>query len=584
MKKTTLGMCTALLVSLLVLPEAFAQEARRYALIVANNSSVDADVEPLRYADDDGARFYEMFESYADSSYLLTTLDKDSQEVFPRLSNLSEAPTRQNLKAQVAELQEKIAADKKAGVRAEVYLVFTGHGNVDETGEGYLSLADGPLKRSDLYRDVIRPLDADYTHVIIDACHAYFMVNARGGDWKDDRSGQTLDDEFETYLRNQAKKASGGMATIGVILSTAGAAEVHEWSRYRAGVFSHQLRSGLLGAADANGDGNVTYPEIEAYLAAANAAVTNPRAKIRMHVSGPKQNLNKPLTRINGFHNATIFGFDGGKRMHIEDTRGLRYVDLHSGAGNRGRLVLLKKPVNNLPYYLRTGDQQATIATDTKVAAMGQLAFEDRPNQTRGSVEESFRADLFSTPFGPAFVAGYQAGRDQGQSLGAATVLDEQESTWNYELAFDYAVSTPPIDLNGLQHQFGVGFLFRHETGWGVGPFAEYGISPLEEATIHRLAGGVEGNFARQIGMSNLKLGVRGRAGIQTILFDADEVSSDPISLRASAAVVLSWRLAEQLQAEAIGGVAMDVVTRAGVEENDEDIIASPFGGIGIRF
>src|SRR5690606_33752424 len=103
----------------------------------------------------------------------------------------------------------------EAGIRSEVYLVFTGHGNVDSNGEGYLSMADGKLERSELMRDVIRPLDASFTHVIIDACHAYFMVKSRGG-WEDDRSGRTLDSELQAFLRDG--KATSNMPTVGLIL------------------------------------------------------------------------------------------------------------------------------------------------------------------------------------------------------------------------------------------------------------------------------------------------------------------------------------------------------------------------------
>ncbi|MFB6350800.1 MAG: hypothetical protein ABEN55_05320, partial [Bradymonadaceae bacterium] len=162
-----------------------ASQTRRYALIVANNDSVDTEVDSLEYADDDGARYYEMFDSLTDETRLLTTLDSDSQRVFPEIAEKTVPPSRRQLDRTVDKLAAQIKADRKAGRQSELYLVFTGHGDVDDSGQGYLSLMNSKLHRSDLYRDVIEPLNADYTHLIVDACHAYFMVHSRGaGDEK----------------------------------------------------------------------------------------------------------------------------------------------------------------------------------------------------------------------------------------------------------------------------------------------------------------------------------------------------------------------------------------------------------------
>jgi len=42
---------------------------------------------------------------------------------------------------------------------------------------------------------------------------------------------------------------------VGVFLSTSAESEVFGWSELQSGVFSHAVRSGLMGAADANHDG-----------------------------------------------------------------------------------------------------------------------------------------------------------------------------------------------------------------------------------------------------------------------------------------------------------------------------------------
>ncbi|MFU8806576.1 MAG: hypothetical protein ACNA8W_22390, partial [Bradymonadaceae bacterium] len=73
---------------------AFAQDRRVYALIVANNTSVDEGVDALRFADDDGARYHELFSSLAHETTLLTTLDAESQRIFPGLASQTLPPTR----------------------------------------------------------------------------------------------------------------------------------------------------------------------------------------------------------------------------------------------------------------------------------------------------------------------------------------------------------------------------------------------------------------------------------------------------------------------------------------------------------
>ena len=43
-------------------------------------------------------------------------------------------------------------------------------------------------------------------------------------------------------------------------------------------MFTHELLSGMLGAADVNGDLVVEYTEVQAFVAAANRDIKDPRA------------------------------------------------------------------------------------------------------------------------------------------------------------------------------------------------------------------------------------------------------------------------------------------------------------------
>ena len=585
---------------------------RTYALIVAHNGSADEGVAPLRYADDDGARYHELFAHLADETILLTQLDADSQRVFPGLASQSSPPTRAQLTRAVDALAKKLGADRTRGLQTELYLVFTGHGNVDaSSGEGYLSLMDGRLRRSELYREVLRPLEADYTHLIIDACHAYFMVQSRGGDstWSDDRSGQTHDDALAAYLkrRKEPGAASATAPTLGVILSTSGSAEVHEWSRLRAGVFSHELRSGLLGAADADGDGQITYTELEAYLAAANAGVTNPRARIQVWARPPRQDRARPLLRLSDYRRATQLTIAPGQgaRYHIEDARGLRYADLHPSQDSVTRMVLLHGPVGLRDYTLRTHDTQASVPLQHASISTAQLAFARRDDQARSSLEESFRARLFSTPYGPAFYAGFKAAREQHPDhdldLDAtrAASPDASTSSWTTQALISYGLSSASLELSGAQHALHASMPWAHRQGWLLGPFLTYGMSAhtsrdrdrldglaLDQTyRLHRLAVGVEGGLSGQWLAQRVHLGLVGRLGYQGLFLDAAQLAADPLGLRGELLLRATlqphgWRVAPTLQA----GYGVDLVRRANVERGDTFLYHTPMLQLGALF
>lgn len=582
---------------------------RTYALIVANNGSIDQGVKPLRYADDDGARYYELFSHLADDTTLLTVLDADSQRVFPKLASHSLPPSKAQLKQSVATLAAQIKADRAKGIETELYLVFTGHGNVEErSGEGYLSLLDGKLRRSDLYREVLRPLEANYTHLIIDACHAYFMVQSRGGKesgtWQDDRTGQTHDQELEAYLQRRPGKENVS-STLGVLLSTSGAAEVHEWSKFRAGVFSHELRSGLLGGADANADGQITYTELEAYLAAANAGVTNPKARINVWASAPKQDRDRPLVRTADYRQATRLKLPAGQtgRYYIEDARGLRYADVHSAPEGQASIVLLRGPVDRRDYFLRTDDSLASVSLKEDSINGAELAFAPQADQARSSVEASFRANLFSTPYGPGFYAGFMAARDQRPDLDlSAQALPpaQTRSPWSTRVGLSYGLSAPLLDLGGLQQDLTLNIPFLHDQGWVLGPYLGYGtsghtsqgadslvgITQGSDYRLHRISGGLEAGFETdRLTSSPLRLGLIGRAGYQGLFLSAGSLSADPLGLRAEALLRAAWAqpgwaIIPTLQA----GWAVNVVRRASSVEARTFVYNSPTVQLGLEF
>jgi hypothetical protein len=571
-----------------------AQPPRTYALIVAHNGSADEGVAPLRYADDDGARYHELFSAFADRVTLLTELDADSQPIFPHVTPHTRPPTRPQLARAVREFKAALAADRAAGRESEVYLIFTGHGNIDDKNQGYLSLSDGKLTRAELYRDVLGELDgATYRHVLIDACHAYFMVQSRGGGWRDDRSGEAPRGEFAAYLAQRKGRKGGEQvlpSTVGAILSTAGTAEVHEWSKFRAGVFSHELRSGLLGAADVDGDKQITYAELEAYLAAANEGVVNPKARLNVWLKAPSQNRRRPLIDLRRLRGATELELPTGRagRYHVEDARGLRYADLHTDGSGAARLWLLRAPVGGRPYYLRTDAEQAEVSVSESRVVSGALAFAELPAQARGSVEESFRTSLFKTPFGPGFYAGYMAGRERAdEEVGASLMPAQAESSWSGRVWLGYAPGAGARELGGVQHSLDASLVMEHMGGLGVGPYVAYGFTRGDAASVHRVSLGVEGWWSGLMG-EGWWAGPRLRLGHQTMLWSGEVASADPFGLRAEGALVGGWELGGGWNLAAQAGAGLDVVNGVVQEgatvRNEQRLNITPFIGLGVRF
>ena len=92
------------LIAIATLPRAFAgaasqdagPQAQVLALIVTNNHSAETGRPELRYADDDGAKYDELFRMLAadDDVELLTELDRDSAQLFPTAVARARPPTR----------------------------------------------------------------------------------------------------------------------------------------------------------------------------------------------------------------------------------------------------------------------------------------------------------------------------------------------------------------------------------------------------------------------------------------------------------------------------------------------------------
>jgi len=380
----------------LLLPAAVqAAPVARFALVVGHNRPPRADLVPLRYADDDAVRWSVLLRTYGARVELLTELDEESQRLYAGSVGAIEAPTAATLGAAMGRLSAAMRAARAAGQRTVFYFVYAGHGDTDDGGEGYVTLADGRLSRGDFGSKVLAQSPADANHVLVDACRAYYFVYDRGaGGTRRPYPGRYFASGLASTFRN-----------TGFLLATSSGAPSHEWEEFQAGIFSHELRSALLGAADADGDGRVGYRELAAFLEVANRPVRNERYRPTFAINAPL-NGDGSLLDLGDATGGQIFlpATAEGRRV-LEDPLGVRWADLHPGPGQAVTLRIPAPPWEAPHFFVRRpdGDSEYRFPAGQRLS-LGDLTIGRTGVLRRGAAHEAF-ATLFSLPFTGSDVA-----------------------------------------------------------------------------------------------------------------------------------------------------------------------------------
>jgi hypothetical protein len=362
-----------------------------FALIIGSNVSVDRELPPLKYADDDAARNLDLFRLLGARTYLLSRLDENTRRLHPQAAAESLEPRRAVFERTMAQIGSDVAQARERHLETELYVLYAGHGNV-ENGEGYITLEDMRITGGGLAR-FHASIPATHINVIADACASYYFAYGRGpGGERRPLHGFQDAPQLTSDPR------------IGLLLSTSSARESHEWDAFQAGVFSHEVRSGLYGAADADGDGRVSYREIAAFVARANEAIPNERFRPDVHIKAPAQSETLLDIRQALGRRLDVEGVQGA-HYEIEDGRGVRLVDFHNATGETVHLV--RPPPTGRVYVRRLDDgTEFTVPASPSVIALGNLAGTPARVASRGAAQEAFDL-LFSLPFDHAVVAAY---------------------------------------------------------------------------------------------------------------------------------------------------------------------------------
>ena len=363
---------------LLIASTAYA-EVRRLALVVGSNHGEGVSAAPLRYADDDAVAMYELLTQAGVDAVLLTSPDADTLRLHPGI--LSQPPTLTALLEAFETQRKRVTEFRAAGDEVEWTFFFSGHGDV-EHGEGFLGLEQGRLTRAVLHETLLARSGATRTHVIIDACKSALLVVGKGP------GGRRLPFAI-SFVREP--KADG---EVGFLVSASSARDSHEWERVQSDVFSYELRSALRGAADADGDGIVSYAEVGAFLRKANAAIPNPayRPDFMILPANAERGLSAAVLRWEG---AAMVADVALGHVYVERPNGERVLDLNAASAFVARLFL---PAER-PLFVRTVDDTKELALADATSAWSTVAVAPTQTRQRGALGLAF-AQLFAEPFG----------------------------------------------------------------------------------------------------------------------------------------------------------------------------------------
>jgi hypothetical protein len=326
-------------------------------------------------------------------AYVLTRPDDNTRRLYPQLAAEALQPVRRDFDVAVANLARDVAQARERSVRTLFYFVYAGHGRVHD-GKGYVTLEDDRLDAATLDSAVIDAVSADATHVIVDACDSYFLALPRGPGGEHE--------EAHGFAGVGGLKARD---SVGLLLSTSSARESHEWSGIQAGVFSHEVRSALYGAADADGDGQVTYREASAFIERANAAIPNEAFRSQIYARAPRDT--SVLLDLRGRLGSRI-EIPGTHADHylLEDSRGVRIADFHND--REGATYLLRPPHSGNLYLRRlAADTEYVVPNGQEKVTLALLTPSEMRSNPRGAAADSFEL-LFSLPFGRRDVDAYR--------------------------------------------------------------------------------------------------------------------------------------------------------------------------------
>jgi hypothetical protein len=411
-----------------------APSTRLHVLAIGYNGTPRSDetssLRELRYADDDAVAFARLAHDLGGHAILLSNFDADTTRRFPDLARRARPALLTELRRAVRELNISFAEDRRLGLEPQLLLTYSGHG-VAETGQvPALVLGDGELTQDTLYSEVLSALDSVVIHLVVDACHAEAVVRPR------DLQAETIPLTSGEIQAALTKVTLRGLRHVGSMIASSASAQAHEWERWQQGVFTHEVISGLRGAADVNGDLRVEYSEMAAFLSAANREVNNGAARIKPLLGPPSATPRTAIVDLRaGKDPSFLLGRPGQLgALFIESEDGERIADLRSEANHYVRVLV---PTGR-PLFVRSADGEAAVTVGAgERVSFASLRMRPRAMSARGALDVSLQRGLFAAPFGPSYYRGFVDQADELLPVPLATPRNAR---------IDAALSTAPSD------------------------------------------------------------------------------------------------------------------------------------------
>ena len=216
--------CQALTAALLLLlPGAASAQVERFAVVVGNDLGDPPDV-PLRYAEMDAAR--------------MASVLQEVGGVRPENVVLLQGKDADTVRRALIAVNERV---RSAGRQTVLLVYYSGH--ADSTA---LHLRPEPPQLGEL-EQLVRGWRRPSASGILDSCRSGALTRVKGG---------TPIPPFEIQI---GERVAGEGAVF--LTSSSASEDSQESDELKGSFFTHALVSGLLGAADENGDGRITLDE-----------------------------------------------------------------------------------------------------------------------------------------------------------------------------------------------------------------------------------------------------------------------------------------------------------------------------------
>ncbi len=385
---------------------AAAPASTTYVIAIGNNAvplqAAEASLETLAFSDDDALSFAELAQHFSPDITVLTEADTETQRRYPALLERARSPSLVELERAVERIAIRISNTQDA--EAIVLLFFSGHGSVSANGEAFLALTDASLTREYLYERVLSKLDkARAVHLLVDACNAESVVRPRG-------RVKEIEGQPRKFSASELQQNSASLlrfANVGAIIATSSGRAAHEWTRYERGVFTHELLSGMRGAADVNGDLRIEYSELNAFFGAANREIGDPKARLEVLTHPPRSQVRAALIDLRRFKNVAWIDGDAADawgHFFLEDGRGVRVADAHAERSARLRIAV---PADAPLFVQRHGREAMIIPHAGETIRASDVRFSETSTRSRGAVAHELERGLFAAPFGPTYYKGF---------------------------------------------------------------------------------------------------------------------------------------------------------------------------------